>query len=764
MSLPLRLCAAVILSSATLLSACQSLPPSGGPTTSESGSGHRPNGLQQETRISLGSVGHADPAYPWQAYYHEIAADVALTLDNPYLAKDEVEKALTYRPSSVYLGLLKARVLLKTGDLKGAKAQARQVASSHPSRLGPWLVLGTILQISAAQEPDPEKRKAVLRQIVNVYRKHVLTLDPLKDEAYIALSDVYSKMGHPERSRSILEEGVRRSKSSDYLPFYLGFQEERNGNIDKAMLLYRLSLQRNPRFAPALGALGDLFSKQGDWEDARTPYEKLLSLEDVGRIDLEVKLLKTYFSLKLYPQAVNLLKRAISEHPRNNRLPLILSSLLVQESRYDEAIRQIEGILKSHPEDPRLLSFLGSVYEKSLHFTRAIATYRLMIHRFPNLYEGSYDLGDLYRRLENNTKAIVYLEEAESLSTERWEIPFSLSLARMDQKRFPEAIEEIRRARKISQKNPILLFNEAIIYDQWDHKRYLPKVLDLLHRSLAVDRKFADALNYLGYTEVLMKGDLVGARYMILRALTDDPKNGAYRDSLGWLYDRQGHFAKALREESQALAAMPHDPTVLDHMGRIEHHLALSPGDTKNSARLTLLRSILVGAGEGSRGEDARDLTRLLLTHSRDHMRAGILIHPLHHRRVLRYLTWYGKIDSSFIPALRKAVTLYGQIHPKSGRLALYRVHEGDTLQSISAKENVYGTPRLWRLLLHENRSLVTNPNMIPWGTLLRIPPLPSRRGGRHRASSGSSVGRGASLSSPALRPQSIPPVSEDLS
>ncbi|MGC8530175.1 MAG: tetratricopeptide repeat protein [Leptospirillia bacterium] len=746
MSLPVRLCAAVVLSSAALLSACQSFSSPGASSVSGVASGSRTGGVKQETRIPLGGAGHPDPAYPWQAYYHEIAADVALTLDNPYLAKDEVEKALAYRPASVYLGLMKAHVLLKTGDLKGAELQARGVAAKHPSRLGPWLTLGTILQIAAAQEVDPEKRKADLRQIVDVYRKHVLTLDPLKDEAYIALSDVYSKEGRPDKSRAILEEGVRRSKSSDYLPFYLGFQEERNGNIGKAIALYRLALQRNPRFAPALGALGDLYSKQGDWEDARTPYERLLSMEDVGRIDLEVKLLKTYFALKLYPQAVDLLKRAIYEHPRNNRLPLILSSLLVQESRYDEAIRQIEGILKSHPEDPRLLSFLGSVYEKSLHFTRAIATYRLMIHRFPNLYEGSYNLGDLYRRLENDSKAVVYLEEAESLSAERWEIPFSLALARMDQKRYPEAIAEIRRARTISPKNPILLFNEAILYDQWDHKRYLPKVLDLLHRSLALDRGFSDALNYLGYTQVLMKKDLVGARYMILRALTDDPKNGAYRDSLGWLYDRQGHYVKALREESRALSAMPHDPTVLDHMGRIEHHLALALDTSANDpARTALLRALILGKKAQGREDSLKDLSHLLLIRSQDHLRTGILIHPLHHHRVLRYLSWYGKEDPSFIPELRKAVALYGRLHPEAGRLTLYRVHEGDTLQSIAAKENVYGTPRLWRRLLEANRSLVTNPNEIPWGTILRIPPPPhpSRLRHRHRkaARSASLVG-----------------------
>ncbi|EQD23956.1 MAG: hypothetical protein D084_Lepto4C00653G0001, partial [Leptospirillum sp. Group IV 'UBA BS'] len=451
---------------------------------------------------------------------HEVQADIALTLGNPFLALDEVRKALAYKPRSVYLGLLEARVLAKTGNLSAATKAAEDLAHAHPNRLKPWLLLGTLLQLEALKETDPSIQKSFLKKIVPVYRDHVLELDPLKDEAYIALSDIYSKLGDNQKSMAVLEEGVKKSSRSAYLPFYLGFRYERAGDDSKAISLYKLSLSRNPRFAPALESLGDIYSRKGEWENARENYERLLSLQEVGRIDLEVKLLKTYFSLEKYPEAVLLLKRAIGEHPQNSRLPLILSSLLVQESRYDEAIRQIEEILRSHPEDPRLLSFLGSVYEKSLHFTRAIATYRLMIRRFPNLYEGAYDLGDLYRRLDNSPKALLYLKDAKSLSPERWEISFSIALAYMDQKKFPEALKALERAERLSARNPILIFNKAILYDQWDHKRYLPRVVALLKKTLAIDKGFADALNYLGYTEVIEHGDLVKARYMILHALT----------------------------------------------------------------------------------------------------------------------------------------------------------------------------------------------------------------------------------------------------
>ena len=731
------------LAACLFLASCQS---AGHPRPNESSVSPTAGHPRQETRIPLGKTGHVDTPYPWQAYYHELQADIALTLENPFLALDEVKKALAYKPHSVYLGLLEARVLAKTGNLPAAVSVSETLARANPNRLKPWLLLGTLLQLEAVKENDPVRQKAILEKVVPIYEDHVLELDPLKDEAYIALSDIYSKLGDRNKSLGVLEKGVEMSPHSAYLPFYLGFRYERSGDDARAEGLYRLSLSRDPRFAPALESLGDLYSRKGEWEKARKNYEALLSLQEVGRIDLEVKLLKTYFSLEAYPDAVSLLKRAIGEHPSNNRLPLILSSLLVQESRYDEAIRQIEEILRTHPEDPRLLSFLGSVYEKSLHFTRAIDTYHLMIRRFPNLYEGAYDLGDLYRRLDNSPKALLYLKDAKSLSPERWEISFSIALAYMDQKKYRLALKALDQAERLSVRNPILIFNKAILYDQWDHKRYLPRVTALLRKTLEIDKGFADALNYLGYTEVIEHGDLVKARYMILHALTVDPKNGAYRDSLGWLYDRQGHYLKALREETRALAAMPHDPTVLDHEGRIEHHLALFLKDHPVSEdRKNLLLSFLLPKGAAP---PSVPLPEFLNSLSRTHMRESIMIHPLRHRRVLRYLTWYVHEDPAFIGDLRRAVRLWVRLHPSSGPLRYYRVESGDTLQSIAAKAKVYGSPRYWKLLEKANRSLVSNPNDLPWGTVLTIPVLsPSQRDVRKTPHGASTLRPGESLS-----------------
>jgi tetratricopeptide (TPR) repeat protein len=53
---------------------------------------------------------------------------------------------------------------------------------------------------------------------------------------------------------------------------------------------------------------------------------------------------------------------------------------------------------------------------------------------------------------------------------------------------------------------------------------------------------------------------------MIKKALSFDPDNGAYVDSLGWLYFKKGEFQEALAELSRA-AALIDDPVIFDHLG-----------------------------------------------------------------------------------------------------------------------------------------------------------------------------------------------------
>jgi tetratricopeptide (TPR) repeat protein len=59
------------------------------------------------------------------------------------------------------------------------------------------------------------------------------------------------------------------------------------------------------------------------------------------------------------------------------------------------------------------------------------------------------------------------------------------------------------------------------------------------------------------------------AQKLISKALEIDPQNGAYLDSLGWVYYRQNLLDNAESNLRLALERMGNDPTVHDHLGDV---------------------------------------------------------------------------------------------------------------------------------------------------------------------------------------------------
>jgi tetratricopeptide (TPR) repeat protein len=94
-----------------------------------------------------------------------------------------------------------------------------------------------------------------------------------------------------------------------------------------------------------------------------------------------------------------------------------------------------------------------------------------------------------------------------------------------------------------------------------------------LELAIRLDPTHAHALNYLGYSLGDRSLKLDRALELVQRALQIDPWNGAYLDSLGWVYYRMGRFDEALEPLERAAREFPTDPTVLDHLGDVYHRL-----------------------------------------------------------------------------------------------------------------------------------------------------------------------------------------------
>jgi tetratricopeptide (TPR) repeat protein len=81
--------------------------------------------------------------------------------------------------------------------------------------------------------------------------------------------------------------------------------------------------------------------------------------------------------------------------------------------------------------------------------------------------------------------------------------------------------------------------------------------------------KNASALNYLGYMLADRNVRLSEALKLIREAVDLDPNNGAYLDSLGWVYFRMGDLEQAETYLRRAIERFSKDPTVHDHLGDV---------------------------------------------------------------------------------------------------------------------------------------------------------------------------------------------------
>ena len=81
------------------------------------------------------------------------------------------------------------------------------------------------------------------------------------------------------------------------------------------------------------------------------------------------------------------------------------------------------------------------------------------------------------------------------------------------------------------------------------------------------DPQTAATLNYLGYMNADRGVKLEESLNFIKQALSFEPNNGAYLDSLGWAYFKLGKYDLAEETLNKAAVHMGSDPTVQEHLG-----------------------------------------------------------------------------------------------------------------------------------------------------------------------------------------------------
>jgi len=288
-------------------------------------------------------------------------------------------------------------------------------------------------------------------------------------------------------------------------------------------------------------------------------------------------------------------------------------TILEAEGKTQQAIQTLKDILDSTAKrtytradrSPRviLLQNLAALYRDSEQTDLAVDAYRQMVDLDSDLgVRAAADIVTTYRVGREFTKA---QQEADA-DLKKWPDDRQLHLAHatlladlgkgdqavaevkklMDGKndretdyslaqlydkahKFDDAGKALDAAEKLSandDEKELIWFERGVVYE---HMKKIDLSEAEFRRVLKVDPDNAEALNYIGYVLADRNVRLPESLDLITKALELSPENGAFLDSLGWVYFRMGRLPEAEENLRRAVAKTPSDPTVHDHMAQV---------------------------------------------------------------------------------------------------------------------------------------------------------------------------------------------------
>ena len=292
--------------------------------------------------------------------------------------------------------------------------------------------------------------------------------------------------------------------------------------------------------------------------------------------------------------AFKALTRIIPYDPRHHTE---LAKLCERQNRLDEALQSYERVVTILPQRLNTRNHLGQLYLQTGDYPAAIKTFLAVLaategsqNEIQNEIEAHHGISLAYQAQNNFEKAeyhvmrAVALLEARALSmrggtrssrsrrVERIALAERLRDARYTLAQIylrfnnpQKAVQTFAKILATDANNVQSLTGIGIAYQMIDDvtqaETYLRKAIDL-----SANDELPDAYNALGYLYAEQGIKLDEAAALVRRALKSVPTSGAYLDSLGLIYLKQGKLDEAIETLEQAIEYLPDTPEILLHL------------------------------------------------------------------------------------------------------------------------------------------------------------------------------------------------------
>lgn len=424
-------------------------------------------------------------------------------------------------PDQRALNFSYAQVLSKLGrEAEAVKYLERTVAidpTFSPAILG---LLDTYQQAN-----DWQKAADVMAPLIS---EDPMNLELQRQQGYFLLRAGNARAA-ADRFRLLIAADPKDVRSLFYLAESLNDLEQ----YAESETMFRKLLEADPNDADILSSLGISLAGQKKWDEATSTFQTLAAKPDVP--DNVAALARTQLAYIELQRGNNELAvenaKAIlvfRDKPNTQAVNIALEAMR-REEKYAEAVQLLEPLLAKFRDDPFINARMIEMLARAGNTNRAAELARAQVKLGSR---NAIATAEAYVQAENFKAAIAAMNEAIAAKPDDVELKFQLG---------------------------------SILERAGDHKGAEETFLALLEKR----PNHAPSLNYLGYMWADKGVNLERAEEMLTRAVGQEPENGAYVDSLGWLYFRQGKLELAEKYLTDATRLLPRDATVVEHLADV---------------------------------------------------------------------------------------------------------------------------------------------------------------------------------------------------
>jgi tetratricopeptide (TPR) repeat protein len=549
----------------------------------------------------------ADPTSPLLA---EELSDVYSQSGRMRDGQTDAEQAIKTNPNDLAAHRVLARIYVRQIDaqrgrvnetmVRQATQEYQKITELAPNDADSWVWLGRLQ--SASQNMDQAERAF----------KKALDIEPDNEDGLTGLATVLGIKGDGAGAANLLKRASEKNPTPDSLK-RLADAYEQMKEYGLAADTLRRALEFSPQDAPDIERKMAMYLISAErYDDALAAYQELVA-DDPTDADSYLRMSQIYRQKKDMVKAREASDKAKAIDPNNIQVRLNELYILQAEGKPGEAIEAMKSILQqteSRSYDPaqlenrgELLEQLGVMQQLADQTQPAVDTYRQLatldptkaphasariiaaymggkeypkaqeeadaaIKKFPNDREVRVSRASLLAEMGKTDAAVADIKKLLDGKDDRG-IELALADLYVKGRKFDDAAKALDAAEKMSDSQEDKMdvwFQRGAMFER---QKNVAAAETEFRKVLAVAPDNPATLNYLGYMLTDRNLRLPEALTMIQKALDRDPNNGAYLDSLGWVYYRLNRIPEAEDAMRRAVELTPHDPTMRDHYAEV---------------------------------------------------------------------------------------------------------------------------------------------------------------------------------------------------